>query len=111
MFFENRVYSIRTYDDAGELADNLTDYDWTLCTGFRFADLLLVNDATGADGAQEYAVIDATGQVESLTISWMKPERVLETLIALATEERVTYSAGARVNESHPQGRPCWNCA
>jgi hypothetical protein len=110
MFYENRVYRIHTFDDAAELAARITSDDFVSCTGFRFGDLLLVNDSTGPAGLQEYAIIDASGQVESLTVSWMTPERVLKTLISLSTSERRTYIPGATVDERHPQG-PCWECA
>lgn len=81
MVHTKRGHRIRQYDDLEMLAEHITEQTWTGCTGFRYRNLLFLNDAFGADGAQEYAVVqvDPTGsrppmQVESYTCSWMKPE-------------------------------------
>lgn len=72
-----------------ELADKLANYSWCCCQGFAIADYLLLNDATGGDGAQEYAVVKripqgdgtfACRQIESITASWMNEGRILEFL-------------------------------
>lgn len=72
------------------LADKLSRYSWTLCTGFRLGDLLFLNDATSADGAQEYAVLRATPnadgthtQIESITCSWLATPQLCSLLRGL----------------------------
>jgi hypothetical protein len=61
------------YDVASidELVENFTQYTWTLCTAFALQDLIFFNDSFSEDGAQEYAVVRAGQQIESITVSWM----------------------------------------
>jgi hypothetical protein len=79
MFHSKRVWSVMPVADAAELMEKLHGHTWTLCTGFRLGCYLFLNDATHEDGAQEYAILKDLGggqflQVESWTVSWMKPE-------------------------------------
>lgn len=71
--------------DARAFARKLAGSSWTLCTGFRFGEYLLLNDATGEDGAQEFAVVheETLVQVESLTVGWMNEARLFEFLADL----------------------------
>lgn len=115
---------------ASELCEDGVTY--TPCSAFRIRGtrLLLLNDATGPDGAQEYAVIlveddpDARSldgyQVESLTCSWMKRARldaVLRELVDVAqhadAEQRFRQRCYAdRVSwRTHPKGEVCRWCA
>lgn len=61
---------------ADDLARRLADTTWTCCSAFELGGYLWLNDATSADGAQEFAVIKKAGplgrpwQVESITFSW-----------------------------------------
>ena len=75
MLHSNRVWSVFPAESAEWLAQQLTHYTYCGCNGFRLGDYLFVNDATCADGAQEYGVLKESGnryvQVESLTFSWM----------------------------------------
>jgi hypothetical protein len=63
------------------LAEQLTQHTWCGCNGFELEGYLFVNDATCADGAQEYGVLrkqeDHYVQIESLTFSWMTTEKAL----------------------------------
>ncbi len=77
MFYERRRYTVTDIADAPALAQLLTQHTWTLCTAFRLGDLFFVNDATGENGAQEYAVIRGDTQIESLTASWMTEPQML----------------------------------
>jgi hypothetical protein len=56
------------------------DYTMTLCTGFRLGDTLWLNDSFSEDGAQEYAVLRNGRQIESITVSWCKPDRLLDSI-------------------------------
>lgn len=77
MMHENRRWSVRQVDSIEELADLLLNHSWCLCQGFELEGQLWLNDATGPDAAQEYAVVstprpgaDYYRQVESITVSW-----------------------------------------
>jgi hypothetical protein len=79
-----RTFSVTTVESAEELARTLTEYTWTLCTGFRLGGYLFLNDSTSEDGAQEYVVLREPGgspepyrQVESITFSWCSYEQAL----------------------------------
>ena len=65
-----------------QLARDLTDRTWTLCTGFQFGSYLFLNDSTSEDGAQEYAVLKRLPngqylQIESISFSWCDEGRGL----------------------------------
>jgi hypothetical protein len=90
MFFERRPISIDTIDDVGLLAEALTQHSWTLCQAFRCGPILVINDATCADGAAEFAIVETDPddamrgiQIESVTFGWMeeRPEEAVRILI------------------------------
>jgi len=112
MMFPNRVYRVTDVSDVDELATKLTEYDWTTCTAFRLGDLLLVNDSTGADGAQEYAVVRNDRQIESLTVSWMDAARLKVLLDKLASdpEGEGENMGSVTIKTNHPAGS-CSACA
>jgi len=97
MWHSKRIWSVMPAENAASLAEQLTQYTWCGCNGFELGGYLFVNDATSADGAQEYGVIRRRGdryvQIESLTFSWMTTEK------ALALIRRVL--AGEFDNECH----------
>lgn len=106
-------------DGLDELAARLQSIVQTLCTGYRWNGLLLLNDATSEDGAQEYAVIrESTGrQIESLTCSWYEtPDRLAADLRALADGthwaplEEDAHSNRVEVSLNHGE-QPCRYCA
>lgn len=72
MFFKKRRWQITKVSTPEELADKLTNFTWTLCTGFELGGYYFLNDSTSENGAQEYGVIkkDTGKQVESITFSW-----------------------------------------
>lgn len=77
MMHENRVWCVVPVKTAEELAEKLTQHTWCCCSGFELEGYLWLNDATGPDGAQEYAVVRKPTaddphyrQVESITASW-----------------------------------------
>lgn len=82
--------------------------DATLCTGFRLRGplgyFLFLNDSTGPDGAQEYAVLHLnevrpTGilatPIESLTVSWMSYEMLLGCIHAILSRVQDTTCRNA----------------
>jgi len=85
MMHKTRFWQIVEVRDAMELAEKLTQYTWCGCNGFGLGDYLLLNDSTGADGAQEYAILrrDTLEQVESVTFGWMEEGEVFDYLKGL----------------------------
>jgi hypothetical protein len=65
-----RVWSVAGPFSPEQLADRLTRFDFTSCTGFECGGLYFLNDSTSPDSIQEYAVIRKSNleQVESLTV-------------------------------------------
>lgn len=78
-FHDRRRWAITDIPDSAKLAELLTEYTWTCCTGFRHAGHLYLNDSTSENGAQEYAVIREADlvQIESITFGWMTADRAL----------------------------------
>jgi hypothetical protein len=84
MLHKKRIWSVFPAANAEWLAEQLTQYTYCGCNGFQLSQYLFVNDATCADGAQEYAVLKPAGdhfvQIESLTFSWMTPAQALDII-------------------------------
>ena len=85
MLFPGRIHTLKEVSDLEELAELLTEHTWTLCTGFRLVaagqELLILNDSTSENGAQEYGVFLLDGrQVESVTFGWCTRERASQIL-------------------------------
>lgn len=84
MLHRTRIWTIAIETSAEALAERLTQHTWCCCNGFRLEDYLFVNDATCADGAQEYAALKLRGdryvQIESLTFSWMTQEQAFDII-------------------------------
>ena len=59
MLHSKRIWSIVPAESPEWLAEQLTQYTYCGCNGFRLGDYLFVNDATCADGAQEYAAFSS----------------------------------------------------
>ena len=96
MLFSNRLHCIAEVETAKELAEKLTQFDWTSCQAFLLGEVLYANDSTGPDGAQEYGVIEVrsrTGeavegiQFESVTFGWIEEPRALELIESYADPE------------------------
>jgi len=81
LFHKKRTWSVAPVASPEDLAEKLIEHTWTLCTGFERQGWLFLNDALSEDGAQEYGVIqrqtDKLIQVESVTFSWMTPDKAL----------------------------------
>ena len=103
MIHSNRLFAITTIDDPLDLAVKLTEYSWTLCTGFSCQGLLFLNDSFSEDGAQEFAVIlpDDEGhgyvsghQVESIAFSWCTTDRALDHITDCTENARLWLDLG-----------------
>jgi len=87
MYHTKRRWCVFDRDDLAEFVQEIAGgRTWVLCNGIRWRGLLILNDATSEDALQEYAVINEKSgiQVESLTVSWMKPEELAKTLTEIA---------------------------
>lgn len=87
MMHDGRDWNIRTYTDLDELCRDVTKQTWTLCSGFRWENITLVCDSFTEDSLQEYAMVIANNaeqtsgtQLDSITVSWCKPERLAEII-------------------------------
>ena len=57
MWHDRRGFQLDWAGDLDELVEKLTEHTWCRCQGFFLWPLMMLNDSTGPDGAQEYAVI------------------------------------------------------
>ena len=107
MLHTQRVWCVTTFDNVEEIAHGLTGNTQVLCTGIRYRKLLLLNDAISEDGNQEYAVIDEDSghQLESLTCSWMRPERLQAALLALADNRDHVVMVRTWTDQKDPRER------
>ena len=88
MLHSKRRWVIATVATPEELAQKVTEMTWCCCNGFRIegTDYLFLNDATSADGAQEYGAVKGSLdgppwlQVESLTFGWCTYEKALDLI-------------------------------
>lgn len=87
MYYQHRIYRVSDIDDAGALAEKLTEQVWTSCTAFRFGDLVFANDSSCGDSLQEYAVFRGDALIESLTVSWIEPSRLIEMIARFARRQ------------------------
>lgn len=83
MLHKSRIWQLSACPTAEELAHKLTQFTWTCCTAISLSGYVFANDATSADGAQEYAVLKprADGsltQVESITFSWCTEAKAID---------------------------------
>ncbi len=118
MTMHRRRWQVSDVATAEELASILTGQDWTLCSGFRHGGHLWLNDATGPDGAQEYAVVREGdhAQVESITFGWLDAARGLAIIREIVAGEGGDYSASygsidPRMVETPAQHGRCPQCA
>jgi len=118
MLHRKRIWSVFPAASAEWLAEQLTQYTYCGCNGFRLGEYLFVNDATCADGAQEYAVLKPAGehyvQIESLTFSWMTQEKALDIIRRVLAgefdDERYATIDPRRFQTPEEHGR-CYHCA
>ena len=91
MLYKNRVWHVSVVESRDELAEMLTQHVYTPCTAFELEDVLFLNDSTGPDGAQEYAVVKCVDgeyfQIESITFGWCSRERARELIDFVLDED------------------------
>ncbi len=100
---ERRRWTVAEVATVEELAAKLTEMTWCVCNGFTVhghAEVVFLNDATGGDGAQEYAVCRREGQdwyqIESITFSWCsrgEAERYIRVCLGLESAEPMADEA------------------
>lgn len=97
MPFHNRRWDVQEIS-PDELAKKLVDMSWCMCTGFLCQGVLWLNDSTGPDGAQEWAVVRKKDglQLESITVGWALPEKDREHIL----EVQKRFGGG--------KGKPSW---
>jgi len=114
-FHKNRRWAIVEVATAEELAEKLTEHDWTACTGFEHGGYLFLNDSTSADGAQEYAVVRRSDlrQIESITFGWctrLEALHYIQRTVAGEFTEELGSVAPERLETPAAHGT-CGRCA
>lgn len=118
MFHPNRRHFIKGYVTPEQLVGDIKRCTWTLCSGFRWSSILLLNDALSEDGYAEYAVIKLTptdtiplrGQmIETLTTDWFEHADLVAHLRRYEAEGS-GFQLGEYIQRPHPEG-PCHACA
>ena len=83
MYFDKRKYSIEEVTEIKTLAHMITQHKWPECKGFKYRNLLFLNDSTPHNEVQEYVVVKekfsdspdkewSYFQIESFTVSNME---------------------------------------
>ncbi len=120
MMHENRQWCVKPVASPEELAGMLTESTWCLCDGFELEGYWFLNDATGADGAQEYAIVKIDGpgevpvQVESITMSWCTEQKALGHIRETIAGEYDDHEFAAEVRpqiDSPEEHSTCRFCA
>ena len=93
MMHKGRSFSIQKLDSFEALAEQFQQDSFVLCCGFQVDDFLFLNDSTGEDGAQEFAVIKDGVQIESLTVSWIKSRADMLAILAELPGDLVIWDA------------------
>ena len=105
MLHTRRVWCISPAVSDEELARQLIETTWCLCTGFELEGYLFLNDAFSEDSAQEYAIVKRHDdgrsflQVESITVSWCDLPQMLHYVQATLMGE---YDISDFVHEVSP---------
>ena len=119
MMHKRRRWMITRAKTPEQLARDLTEQTWTLCTGFAFQGYLFLNDSTSEDGAQEYAIVLSLSdwtyvQIESITFGWCSFEKGLANvkhIIAGAEDQTEFQHAVAPQLETPEAHGRCPLCA
>lgn len=120
MFHKQRVWTVAAVESPEELAHKLTEHTWCCCNGFELGGYWFLNDATGGDGAQEYAVVKKVGrdgrpwQIESVTFSWCEFDRALQIIceVLSGAYDDVDWAKPVIVHVQTPEEHgTCGHCA
>ena len=118
MLHRTRIWSVFPAESAEWLAEQVTQYTYCGCNRFRLGEYLFVNDATCADGAQEYGVLKSAAdhyvQIESLIFSWMTESEAVSIIRRVLAGEFDHEQYGTidrrRLQTPKEHGR-CHHCA
>lgn len=115
MLYPMRDRSVKTIETAEELAQKLTQYNWCGCVGFRLRGYLFLNDSTGPDSAQEFAVVRESDmrQVESITFGWCRQDealRYIQQSIAGEFDHVMSAPVDPKIIQT-PDKHRCCHCA
>jgi hypothetical protein len=120
MLHKNRRWTVASVGTAEELAEKVSQHTWCCCNGFELNGYWFLNDATGGDGAQEYAVVKVLGpdgtpsQIESITFGWCTYDRALQYIQEVLRGDYDKADWARPVNpavESPEQHGRCGHCA
>lgn len=119
MMHKNRPHNVAPEACLAILVGKLAEHTWTMCSGFSWKSLTLLNDSMGPEGAQEYTVLRDGKEIESLTVSWYDPAeletalRNLDAFGAVKPEYVETMGPGRLVELiPHPSpGEYCPHCS
>ena len=118
MLHSKRIWSVFPAESPEWLAQQLAQYTYCGCHGFQLGGYVFLNDATCADGAQEYGVLKPAGdryvQIESLTFSWMTPEKalaIIRRVLAGEFDHEQYATVDARRLETPEAHGLCHHCA
>ncbi|MCA9076563.1 MAG: hypothetical protein KDA93_16180 [Planctomycetaceae bacterium] len=106
MLHTRRVWCVNLAVSAEELARQLIETTWCLCTGFELEGRLFLNDSTSENALNEFAIVkrheDGRSflQVESITVSWCDLPQMLHYVQATLMGE---YDISDFVHEVSPR--------
>lgn len=105
-FHHYRTWRVERGLGPSQIAHRISNNTFCGCVGFECQGLLWLNDSTGPDGAQEWAVIRESDsrQCESITTGWSTPEKdaknVLETQAKFVEGAKPMFGEGNALRES-----------
>jgi len=120
MIHHRRRFNVADIDTAATLAQILTRGTQCLCSGFRVAGYLFLNDSFSEDGAQEYAVFRVASdgqheQIESITFGWCNYAQTLDYIERIVRGELAVRctTGGPLTVQTHQEHRAqrCQLCA
>lgn len=119
MMHHKRTWSVFPVPSDEWLAEQLTQFTYCCCSGFRLGKYVFVNDATCPDGGQEYGVLLRLGdrfvQIESLTFSGMTKDKALHIIRRVLAgefdETGYDVAIDSRQLQSLEEHEQCYHCA
>lgn len=119
MMHKRRRWCLRPGEDAEELATQLTQHTWTLCTAFELGGYLFLNDSTSENGAQEYAVLKRQPnnryvQIESITFGWCTTEQayqLIHDVLVGKYDDEAWFGGVSPAIQTREAHRDCSHCA
>jgi hypothetical protein len=113
MMHRSRRFVVVDVYTAEALAEKLTEYTWCACNGFRLGEYLFLNDSTGPDGAQEYAIVKGSKQLESITFGWCDRAKGLKYVQRVISGEfdAAEYATVTNPIETPADHGSCAHCA